>query len=423
MRRGLRPAFRSTRRRDRVTDIFAISFAHFTNNLSGRRKNCARIISIRPRLLAADEKFRRAVKRWLIEIRPHVRFGCNALNGFRLPRRPCFQFQIFVDAFTPAFPAKAGFTVTAKTHSRIKKICRIHPNHAALQLGGDVESKPNGLAPHARRQSIAAIVGQHHRFIRRAEGHAHQHWPEDFFGRHRRRGFHIGEQRGREETARHGKRNLRLEFFSSLSHALFNQQANPLELDRINDGPHINGLVQRMANPELAHAPLQPLDEFGGHALLHQKPRSRAAHLPLIEPDGIDNPFNRAIKICIIKNDERRFAAELQRQGFSGPRRCLADQASHLGGTGKGDLVDARMLHKGRTRSPFPCHNIQNARRQAGLVGEFGKQQGRERRELRRLQDNRISGGQGRRNFPRQHQQWKIPWDNLAHNANCLAGG
>ena len=73
------------------------------------------------------------------------------------------------------------------------------------------------------------------------------------------------------------------------------------------------GLVERIADAQLAHAPLDPRQKSLGDAFLNQQPRSRAADLSLIEPDGIDQSFNRRILIGILEDDERRFAAQFQR--------------------------------------------------------------------------------------------------------------
>ena len=287
-----------------------------------------------------------------------------------------------------------------------------------MQFGRNIKRQANRLAPHTCRQAVAAVVGKHHRLIGGAEGHAHEHRAKDFFRRNCRGGFHIGEQCGREKTPRRGKCDLRLEFFSPLGHTLVNQSANALELDGIYDRTHVDGLVERMAHAELPHAALQTLDEFGSNTLLHQKPRTGTAHLALVKPDGINNAFNRAIEIGIIENNERRFAAEFQSQGFASSSRCLADQAAHFGGACEGNLVDSRMFNKSRTRSPLARHHIENARRQASLVGQFRKQQSRKRGKFRRLQHHGISGSQCRGHLPCQHQQRKIPRNDLAHNAN-----
>ena len=67
------------------------------------------------------------------------------------------------------------------------------------------------------------------------------------------------------------------------------------------------------------------------HAGLHQKPRSGAADLALIEPDGVDDPFDRAVEICVVKHDVRGFPAELERQSFAAAGGGFADAATHGG--------------------------------------------------------------------------------------------
>jgi len=67
--------------------------------------------------------------------------------------------------------------------------------------------------------------------------------------------------------------------------------------------------------------------------------------------------------------------------------------------------------------------NIQNSRRQAGVGRELGEQQRRERRELRGLDHDRASRGQGRCNLPGQHEQGEIPRDDLSDHANTAMLG
>ncbi len=49
-----------------------------------------------------------------------------------------------------------------------------------------------------------------------------------------------------------------------------------------------------------------------GHAFLHQQPRPRAAHLPLVEPDRVHQTFDRGVEIGVVEDNERRFAAQFE---------------------------------------------------------------------------------------------------------------
>src|SRR3982074_1597030 len=48
---------------------------------------------------------------------------------------------------------------------------------------------------------------------------------------------------------------------------------------------------------------------------------------------------------------------------------------------------------------------------------DFGKRERSKRSELGGLQDAGGSGRKSGRNLPGQHQQWKVPWNDLSHNA------
>jgi ParB family chromosome partitioning protein len=173
-----------------------------------------------------------------------------------------------------------------------------------------------------------------------------------------------------------------------------------------------------MADAQGSHAPLQPAEEGVGDAFLQQQPRARAAHLSLVEPDGVDHALDRAVDVGIVEHDEGRLAAKLQRQRLARSRRLGADQPAHLRRAGEGDLVHARMLHQQRARAAVAGHHVEHARRQPGLRRQLGEQQRRERGELGRLQHHRVAERQRRCNLPGQHQQREVPRDDLPDHAD-----
>ena len=121
-------------------------------------------------------------------------------------------------------------------------------------------------------------------------------------------------------------------------------------LDRVDHRAHVDAFVERVAHAELVHPGLEAGVEILGDAFLYEKPRTRAADLPLVEPDGVDDALDGAVDIGVVEDDVRRLAAKLERQRLARPRRGLADAATHGGGTGKGDLGDAGMLDDGLPR-------------------------------------------------------------------------
>jgi hypothetical protein len=67
--------------------------------------------------------------------------------------------------------------------------------------------------------------------------------------------------------------------------------------------------------------------------------------------------------------------------------------------------------------------DIHDARRKADFVAKFGESKSGEWRELRGLKHDSISSGERRSNFPRQHQQRKIPRNDLADDSAGLVTG
>ena len=120
------------------------------------------------------------------------------------PRRatsPGDPLHVLPHPFAPALAPEAALAIAAESRRRVEQIRRVHPHHAGLDLRRDVEREVDALRPHARRETVRRVVRERDRFFRRAEGHRHQHRPEDLDLRDRRRRLHVGEQRRRIEAA------------------------------------------------------------------------------------------------------------------------------------------------------------------------------------------------------------------------------
>ena len=103
-------------------------------------------------------------------------------------------------------------------------------------------------------------------------------------------------------------------------------------------------------------------------------------------------------------------------------RRLRADQAADLGRAGEGDLVDAGMLDEQRAGVAVAGHDVEHARRQPGLRRSSANSSAVSERELGRLQHHRVAERQRRRDLPGQHQQRKVPGDDLPDDADRHAG-
>ena len=88
--------------------------------------------------------------------------------------------------------------------------------------------------------------------------------------------------------------------------------------------------------------------------------------------------------------------------------------APDFGRTRERNLVHVRMIDQRRASGAVAGDNVYYACGQARLLDRSQRRQRGERRELGRLQHHRVAGSEGRRDLPRQHQQRKIPRNDLA---------
>ena len=117
----------------------------------------------------------------------------------------------------------------------------------------------------------------------------------------------------------------------ALIDALADQRFNPLKLNFVDDGTHIDAFVERRTDAELLHTRLDLRDQPFGHTLLHQKTGTGATDLALVEPNGVDETLNRAIEISVVKDHEGGLAAKLQSQLFAASGCTFPDNPADLG--------------------------------------------------------------------------------------------
>src|SRR5947207_1181442 len=61
-------------------------------------------------------------------------------------------------------------------------------------------------------------------------------------------------------------------------------------------------------------------------------------------------------------------------------------------------------------------HDVNDAGRDSDLLADFGERKRRQRCELSWFQHDGVSHGQSGSDLPGQHEQRKVPWDDLSHN-------
>ena len=141
--------------------------------------------------------------------------------------------------------------------------------------------------------------------------------------------------------------------------------------------------------------------------------------MALVEEDAVDDALDSLVDGGVVEHDVRRLAAELEGQPLVRARDGPLDRLADLRRAGEGDLVDTRVLDEHSSGVAGPGDDVDDARRQIGLLADIGERQRSERRSLRRLQNNGVACGERGRDFPGEHEEREVPWDDLRRNPDA----
>ena len=225
---------------------------------------------------------------------------------------------------------------------------------------------------------IRGVVGQGHGLGGGAEGHRHQHRAEDLHLGDRGGGGHAGEQGRREEVALARQAPGGLPHRGPLGHPLIHQTSDSLQLHRRHDRPDVHRLVH--AGRPSADAPCAPATWRSARSATFSCTSSREPAQqtsPWLNQIASTTPFDDAIQIGIVEDQERRLATKFQRDALAGAGRGPADQPTHLGRSGEGDLVHIGMVDQHLAGPTVPGYDVHHPRRQPHLGHDLGEGGGR----------------------------------------------
>src|SRR6202011_5808162 len=96
-----------------------------------------------------------------------------------------------------------------------------------------------------------------------------------------------------------------------------------------------------------------------------------AAHMALVEEDSVYDAFHGLVDRSVVEHHVGGLAAELQGEPPARPGERAQDLLANLGGPGEGDLVDAGMADEGPARRAGTGEDVDDARRQLGLLNDL----------------------------------------------------
>ena len=182
--------------------------------------------------------------------------------------------------------------------------------------------------------------------------------------------------------------------------------------------------VERVADDAALGLLGEPLDELLVDLRLDEQPAAGRAALAAVEVDGVEGAGDGGVHVGVGEDDVGALAAQLEGGALQGVGGGLLDDLGRVDVPGEGDLVDVGMGDEGRAGGLAQAvEDVDDAGREARLLGQLGDAQGRQRRLLGRLHHDGVPAGQGRAPLPRQHQQREVPGDDLADHADRLPQG
>ncbi len=168
--------------------------------------------------------------------RLELRRGLGSCGPAEVPVR----HQVLEHAFPAALPAVAALAVPAEPGGCVEHVGGVHPDDAGAHAAGDLKRQVQVLAPHRGSQAVTGVVGQFDGFFLGAERGGDQNRPKDLDLRYVRGRVDVGEQRGREVQALFRQAQVRLVTGGAFLPALFDQTADPLQLDRGDQGTDVD---------------------------------------------------------------------------------------------------------------------------------------------------------------------------------------
>ena len=131
-------------------------------------------------------------------------------------------------------------------------------------------------------------------------------------------------------------------------------------------GPSSTPVVEAVAHRQRARRRPRTLDERVVDPVLHENPVGAHAGLPGVAELGRDRALDRQLEVGIVEHDQRRVAAELERDLLDRACALRHQLLADLGRAGEGELADDRVRRElVADDRRLARHDVEDARRQA----------------------------------------------------------
>src|SRR5918995_6713185 len=327
-------------------------------------------------------------------------------------------FGVVVEGVRAEFAPYAGLLETAEGGADPDGGVGVYGDHTCLHATGDPQRSGAVLGPDRAREAVLGVVGLTNSIIFVLEGDHRYHRAEDLLpGRLvvvRDRGENYGwvPEPGafrRLAPDRHGR------VFGDVGGDL-------LAVVGGDQGPHLRRLVERVPDAHPRDGRLHEREELVEDVFLDQDARAGATVLPSITEDGDGCRSGGLLQVGVGEDHVRGLAAQFQGDALYGACGPCHDPLADLRRTREGDLGNVRVFDEPLSDlAPWPDDDVDDALGDACLERYAFELQGAQRRELGRLEDERVARRQGRGHLPARYGKREIPGYDEAYDAEWLA--
>lgn len=170
---------------------------------------------------------------------------------------------------------------------------------------------------------------------------------------------------------------------------------------------------------------LEAGNELVVDAFLDQDTGTSAAALAVVEEDTEVGPRDGVVDVGVVEDNVRGLATQLKSDllqvALGG---SLENHTTNQGRTSEGNLVDIHVARDSSTGDTAEAReDVNYTRGEASFLDELGGIETRQRGLFSGLEDNDVTGSDGRSNLPGPHQKREVPGNNLTTDTNGLVAG
>ena len=275
--------------------------------------------------------------------------------------------------------------------------------------------------PHTGSQPEVAVIGQANGLLVGVERRHRQHRAEGFLldDAHVRR--HIGQQRRRVEVwPQFGQALSAPQQARAMQYRVSHMLVHNAQLALVDERPHFDLRPNSVAHTQLGDLVTASFEELLVEAAMNVTALDRKARLAGIHERAPQGAAGSNVHVGIVEHDHGIFAAQLQHDRQQLSRRGFSHAFAGGNAAGEDELVDGRIDQR-RTGGALADHHLHQIGIQARCQQQPLQLQRDQRREFRRLQDDRVARDQCAERFRGGNGERIIPGRDNADYAKGLA--